>query len=132
MTAAAGAVVASMIVLYFPLRSFRRNRPLLRDEADMSAFRRLASVQMYVSWAALRLTWVPLVIWLVGKFALGALNWWDGLLFVVLPFFVQLAVAAGAVGTAKAVRSTPAADDRLAAERDRVVEVWVNKDFPEW
>jgi len=132
MAAAAGAVVVAMIVLYLPLRSFRRKYPMLRDEADMSAFRRLASLQMYVSLAALYLTWVPLVIWIVGKFVLGQLTWLDGLLFVVLPFVAQFALSAAAIGTARAVRSTPAADERLTAERDRVVDVWVNKNYPEW
>jgi hypothetical protein len=132
MAAAAATVIGSMIACYFRLRSFQGKFPLIRDEADMSAFKRLASTQMYVSWASLWLAWVPLVVWLVGKFVVGVLNWRDGLLFVVLPFFVQLAVAYAGVGTAKAVRRTPATDERLAAERDRVADVWVNKDFPEW
>lgn len=132
MVAAAGAVVAAMIVMYFPLRSFRQKHPVLRSGADVSAFKRLASSQMYVSLGALYLTWVPLVIWLVGKFVLGRLTWLDGLLFVVLPFVVQFALAAAAVGTAEAVRSTPAADEALTAQRDRVADVWVNKKYPEW
>jgi membrane protein required for beta-lactamase induction len=132
MIAAAGTVIALMIVLYFPLRSFRRKHPVLRDEADMSAFKRLASLQMYSALPALYLTRVPLVVWLVGKFALGHLTWLDGLLFVVLPFFVQSAIAAGAIGTAEAVRSTPAANEALTAERDRVVDVWINKKLPQW
>jgi hypothetical protein len=49
-----------------------------------------------------------------------------------VPFFVQFAVAGAAVGIAKAVRTTPAADDKLTAERDRVAHVWVHKAFPEW
>ena len=132
MVAAAGAVILAMIVLYFPLRSFREKYPLLRNENDMLAFKRLASVQMYVSLAALYLAWVPLLIWIVGKFVLGQLTWLDGLLFVILPFVTQFTLAAAAVGTAKAVRSTPAAHETLTAERDRVVNVWVNKNYPEW
>jgi hypothetical protein len=132
MVAAAVAVVVAMVTLYFPLRRFRRTHPILRDDADMAAFRRLVSVQMYVSLAGFYLTWVPLVVWLVGHFVLGQLSWLDGLLFVVLPFAVQLAVSAGMVGTARAVRRTPAADKRLTAERDRVADVWVNNSFPDW
>ena len=132
MVAAAGAVALAMIGLYFPLRSFREKHPEIRGDADMLAFKRLASVQMYVSLAALYLTWVPLLIWIVGKFVLGRLTWLDGLLFVVLPFVIQFALSAVAVGTAEAVRRTPAATDTLTAERDRVVDVWVNKKYPEW
>ena len=132
MIAAAGAVVLAMIGLYFPLRGFREKHPEIRGDADMLAFKRLASVQMYVSLAALYLAWVPLLIWVVGKFVLGRLTWLDGLLFVVLPFVIQFALSAAAIGTAKAVRSTPAATEGLSAERDRVVDVWVNKKYPEW
>ena len=121
-----------MIYLYFPLRSFREKHPEIRGDADMLAYKRLASVQMYVSLAALYLAWVPLLVWIVGKFALGRLTWLDGLLFVVLPFVIQFALSAAAIGTANAVRSTPAATESLSAERDRVVGVWVNKKYPEW
>jgi len=132
MATAAGAVVVAMIVLYFPLRSFRQKYKVLRNEADMLAFKRLASFQMYVSLVALYLTWVPLVLWLVGKFGLGQLTWLDGLLFVILPLVVQFAISAGAIGTARELRCTPAGDENLTAERDRVVDVWVNKKYPEW
>lgn len=132
MAGAVAIVLASVVVLFFQLWSFGRKYPLLRDDADMVAFKRLASTQMYVSWAALWLTWVPLVVWVVGKFVLGVLTWWDGLVFVVLPFVLEFAAAGAAVGTAKAVRRTPAADARLTAEREQVADVWVKKNFPEW
>ena len=132
MIVAAGAVILAMIVLYFPLRSFRAKYPVIRSDVDMLAFKRLASFQMYVSLAALYLTWVPLLIWIVGKFVLGHLTWLDGLLFVILPFVIQFVLSGAAIGTAKAVRSTPAEGPTLTAERDRVVDVWVNKKYPEW
>lgn len=125
-------VVLLMVALYIPLRSFRQKHPVLRNEADMSAFKRLASFQMYGSLTALYLMWAPLVIWLLGKFVVGHLTWMDGFLFVIVPFIVQFAVSGAAIGTAKAVRSTPAANETLTAERDRVVDVWVNKKYPEW
>lgn len=71
MVVAAGTVVVAMVALLFPLWNFRRRHPVLRDDADMAAFKRLASTQMYVSFVALKLTWIPLIVWLVGKFALG-------------------------------------------------------------
>lgn len=39
---------------------------------------------------------------------------------------------AAAVGTANAVRRTPAADAALAAERDRVADVGENRKYPAW
>ena len=132
MVAAAATVVLAIVALYLPLRSFREKYLVIRNEPDMLAFKRLASFQMYVTLAALYLTWVPLLIWIVGKFVLGHLTWLDGLLFVILPFVIQMALSATAIGTANAVRSTPVADEALTAERDRVVDVWVNKLYPEW
>ena len=132
MVAAAATVVLAMVGLYFPLRRFREKYLIIRNESDMLAFKRLASFQMYVTLGTLYLTWVPLLIWIVGKFVLGHLTWLDGLLFVILPFAIQMALSATAIGTANAVRSTPVADEALTAERDRVADVWVNKLYPEW
>ena len=132
MIVVAGAILLAMIVLQFSLWRFRRTHTIVRDQADMTAFKRLASSQMYVSLIALKLTWVPLLVWLVGHFVLRQLTWLDGLLFVAIPFALQFALAAAFVGLARAVRRTPAADEQLTAERDRVADVWVNKDFPEW
>ncbi len=132
MVAAAGAVVLAAVGLHLQLRSFRERYPVISSEADMLVFKRLASFQMYVSLVALYLIWVPLLIWIVGKFVFGQLTWLDGLLFVILPFVTQFALMVAGRGTAKGVRSTPAATESLTAERDRVADVWVNKDFPEW
>jgi len=132
MIIAAAAVLLAMIVLLFALWRFRQKHAILRDQADMAAFKRLASSQMYVSLISLKLTWVPLAIWIVGRFVLRQLTWLDGLLFVAIPFALQIALSAAFVGLARAVRRTPAGDEQLTAERDRVADVWVNKNLPEW
>src|SRR5258705_411466 len=56
MVVPAATVVAAKVVLFFPLRNFRRSRPVLRDESDMTAFKRLASTQMYASYVMFKLT----------------------------------------------------------------------------
>ncbi len=98
----------------------------------MAAFKRLASSQMYVSLISGYLLWIPLITWIFGKFLLGQLTWLDGLLFVVLPFAVQVLISSYMIGAARAVRSTPTTSKALDAERDWVVDVWLNKKLPEW
>jgi membrane protein required for beta-lactamase induction len=132
MTIGAASVLFAMAFCYFQLVAFRTRYQTLRDETDMGAFKRLASMQMYVSLVGLYAAWLPLVVWLLGKFVFGNLSWLDGVLYVLVPFVVQFTLAAASVGTAKAVRRTAAASDAIAAERDRVADVWVNKNLPEW
>jgi hypothetical protein len=132
MIAGAATVLAAMLGCYLQLVHFGKRYPTLSSDADILAFKRLATIQMYISLPGLYLAWLPLVLWLPGKFFLGQLTWLDGMLFVTVPFLAQLGLAAATVGTAKAVRRTPAANDVLAAERDRVADIWVHKNFPEW
>ena len=126
------AIVISLLIgLLFPILAFRKKYPTIRNEGDLLAFKRLASIQMYGSLLALYLLGLPFFVWLAGKFAFGQLTWLDGLLFVILPFAAQVAISMAAIGTVRAVRNTPAEGELLVKERDRVVGVWLNQKFPE-
>ena len=106
--------------------------PRLRDASDMARFKRLASGQMYVAVVFLPLAWVPLIAWAFGIAVAGATNWLDLLLYVVLPLAAVVATSGAMVGLARAVRATPTDGPALAAERDRVADVWVSRRFPDW
>ncbi len=130
---APSAIIFSlMIALTLQLIVFRKRYPVIRDDSDMRAFKRLATVQMYGSLPVIYLAWLPIIVWVVGKFIFGHLTWLDGLLFVILPFAALIAWSFAAIGTADGARETPAESETLTTERDRVVDVWVNKNFPEW
>jgi hypothetical protein len=132
MMISAAAVIATMLVLYVQLGRFQHRRPALHHGDDLTAFKSLAARQMYASLAGLILTWVPLALWVLGKFVFGVLGWLDALLYVILPVLLQFGVAAMTVGRARAVRETPADNPTIKTERDRVVEVWLHRSVPNW
>ena len=132
MVVAAAATLVTMIALFAQARRFSRRVPELRDLGDLNAFKAMASVQMYASFVVIRLAWVPLIIWLIGKFFLRSLTWLDLLLYVALPYVLQLVVAVTTIATLRAVRVTPASDPVLNKERERVVDVWLRQNFPDW
>ena len=126
------AVLAVMLLLHGQLRRFSVSVPELRTPQDVGRFKRLAAGQMYGSLVGLVLTWLPLALWLAGKFWLGQLYWLDVVLFVVLPLVVLVWASGQMLSTARAVRATPATDPAIVAERDRVVDVWLHRNLPNW
>jgi hypothetical protein len=121
--------ILAMVLLYFPLRNFQRTTPKIRTRDDVERLRRLATVQMYGGLLAPILL-IPGVIWFVGKFATDAVHWSDLLLYVFLPYVALFFVAALGIGPAKAVRNTAVDDPVLKSERDRIVDIWLNKKLP--
>jgi hypothetical protein len=96
------------------------------------SIRRLGKFQMYATLLVFALVALPLLVWIYGKFIVGALGWLDLLLYVILPF-VALLILTGVFGApADEVRATPADTPELEKERDHVADVWVSKNFPDW
>jgi hypothetical protein len=124
-------VVAIMLGQYFQLCAFRRNTPEFKTSEDLYRFKRLASIQMYSSLFGLVMMASPLAFWIADMFWFGESAWLD-IVFVIVPFAVECAVAFLVVGKSRAVRSTPTSDPVLASERDQVVEVWLHRALPNW
>ena len=118
--------ILAMIVLYFPLRNFQNATPRIRTRADTERLRRLATQQMYGGLLG-SILWIPPVVWLISVLVTDAVTWGDVLLYVVLPYVVLFIVAAIGIGPAKAVRNTLTDDPTLQAERDRIVNIWLNQ-----
>ncbi len=99
----------------------------------MAHFKRLAKIQMLAALLFLPFIWpwLPFCIWLYGMFFADVLTWLDLLLFVVLPFAAVIVVASTVSGPVERARSL-ATDPSLVAERDRVVDVWLNGKLPDW
>jgi hypothetical protein len=132
MLVAAGATVLIGLALYAQVLRFKRRLPQLRDPGDLEKFKAMASVQMYASFVGIRMAWIPLIIWVIGKFFLRSLTWLDLALYVVLPYVIQTVIAVTTIGAFRAVRATPATDPALNKERERVAEVWLRRNFPDW
>jgi hypothetical protein len=70
--------------------------------------------------------------WMIGWLVVKELGWLDLLLFGVLPIIVSLVIAARGESPARMAKQIPARNASLAAERDRLVAVWINRLFPDW
>jgi hypothetical protein len=123
-------MIIAMLAMYVQLRRFQRRIPVLREPEDLARFQRLASIQMIVAISEPVLFWTPAIVWIVGHFFIGDLNWLDLLLFVIVPFCLLAIVAFSTIGTARAVRATPAASSGLEARRDHIVNIWLNHRLP--
>ncbi len=73
-----------------------------------------------------------IVTWVVGWLVVKELGWLDLLLYGVLPIIVTFVIAAIGESPALMAKSIPASDALLASERDRIVDVWTNRLFPDW
>jgi hypothetical protein len=125
------ATVLMMVLLRPSLKRFQRTVPLIRTPVDLSSLKKLVTVQMYAALIALALMAVPTLVWIYGHFVEGHLGWPDLLLFVFVPIVIWQVVAGKLSGPAKEVRAISAVPE-LQAERDHVVDVWLNRVFPDW
>jgi hypothetical protein len=125
------ATALMMVLLRPALKRFRTNVPLIRTPVDLSSLKKLVTVQMYAALIALALMAVPTLVWIYGHFVEGHLGWLDLLLFVFIPIVIWQVIAGQLSGPAKEVRAISSVPE-LQAERDHVVDVWLNRVFPDW
>jgi hypothetical protein len=123
-----------LVVLTITYHRFRRIVPELRTPEDLQRLRSLAKFQMYVSLLGHPLVTIggPIVIWVVGWLLVKKLGWVDLLVYGVLPMIVPLVIAAMGESPARMAKGIPASEASLASERDRIVDVWINRLFPDW
>jgi hypothetical protein len=123
-----------LVVLTITYHRFRRIVPELRTPEDLQRLRSLAKLQMYLSFLGHPLVTIGgvIVIWVVGWLLVKKLGWLDLLVFGVLPMIVLLIIAAVGESPARMAKGIPASDASLASERDRIVDVWINRLFPDW
>lgn len=122
----------ALLALRAQLIRFQRDVPRLGSADDLRRFKRLAKVQMYGTLLVFALIGLPLLVWGLGKFVGGALDWLDLLLYVILPFAALVLILNYLDAPAEDVRATPADTPEFERERDHVAQVWVDKNFPEW
>jgi hypothetical protein len=134
MVAFPALAVVCMIVLSTTYERFRRSVPELRTPDDLGRLRSLAKLQMYLSLLGHPLVTIGgvIAVWLVGWLIVKELGWLDLLLFGLLPFIVACVIAASGKSPARMAKTIPASDASLASERDRIVDVWINRVLPDW
>lgn len=126
--------IVVMVILTVTYRRFRRAVPELRDADDLRQLRSLAKLQMYLSLAAHPLLTIGgvFVVWLFGWLVVKELGWLDLLLYGIVPVVGAFVVACTGESPAEMAKTIPASNASLAAERDRTVDVWINRLFPDW
>jgi hypothetical protein len=123
-----------MVVLNITCRRFRRIVPELRTPEDLQRLRSLAKLQMYLSLLAHPLLTIGVVVatWVIGRVVFRELGWLDLLLYGVFPILVPFVIAARGESPARMAKRIPAREVSLALERDRIVDVWINRLLPNW
>jgi len=123
-----------MLILTMTYHRFRRIVPELRTREDLRRLRSLAKLQMYLSLVGHPLLTIggPIATWVIGWLVVKKLGLLDLLLYGVLPIVVACVIAAIGESPAKMAKGIPASDASLAAERDHIVDVWINRLFPDW
>lgn len=131
-----GIVVPPVVVIIMQLLVMKAQREFLaviaelRTPADMITFKRIAANNMYLALGAIVLGLLPWIVWIVGV-ATGNLPF-TALVLTFIPSLVMLVIGLQAKELEKRVQTIPAADPAMAAERDRVVDIWLHRPLPEW
>ena len=126
--------VLALLMLTLTYTRFRKRVPALRTEDDIARLRSLATLQMWVSLIAhpvVPLSLVPLC-WILGWLVFRVLGWFDLILYGLLPFAAIIVTVLLGRSPADMCKEMDAASPSLEAERDRIVDVWINKLFPKW
>ena len=132
----AGLLLPPIVVIIMQLAVMRSHReflaaiPELRSAQDMYAFKRLAATNMYLALVVIVLEVLLWGVWIVGVATRNL-----PLISIVLTFIPSVAllvIALQAKQLEQRIQTMPAADPALAAERDRVVDVWLHRPFPNW
>ena len=125
-------IVCLVCAIYFGYSLAKLVDDLLVIECprDLDAFKRAVSWNMYASVAVIGLVIVIACVFAVGLYY-GALYWQE--LFYVLCFGPLFGFAGAKVSKIeRKVRSIPVTNIELEQERDRVIDVWDHKMFPDW
>jgi hypothetical protein len=133
MVALPSTAILIVLVVAITYHRFRRAVPELRTPEDLRRLRSLAKLQMYLSLIGHPVLTIGGVfpVWLFGWLVVGDLGWLDLLLFGVLPIVVLFALALPLKSPAQMSKTMPTSDE-FCAERDHVVDVWINRLLPDW
>ena len=125
-------VVGIGMGLYFwaKLKRFLQTVPVIQTAEDLERFKQIAAGQMYGALVQLVILIGPWIVFGYGLIT-DNLEYWASLCPLV-PY-----IGVGAMGflmkpTERRVQATPAATEQLEAQRDHVVDVWMQKPFPNW
>jgi hypothetical protein len=123
-------IVLIVIVTY---QRFRRVVPEIRTQEDLRRLRSLAKLQMYLAQIG-NPAWTMggvFPVWLLGWLVLGELGWLDLLLLGIVLIIILFAFALIFTSPAQLSKTIPTSEE-LVAERDHVIDVSLNRKWPDW
>jgi archaellum biogenesis protein FlaJ (TadC family) len=125
-----GGVFFIGIALGLDMRRFLARTPALRSAKDLQALRRVVARNMYVVLIlmALAAAWLLLVAVALYQSWLA----WHDLQLILLAGVPLTVVGVWAKSVESRVKSTPAVNETLREERDKVFSVWASRALPDW
>jgi len=102
----------------------------IKSSADIEYLKRIAARQMYAALVQIVVLSLPTITFFFGL-TTHILRGVD-LIFIIVPSLVILAAGKYYKSSETSVWTMPASDPVLAAERDRIVQVWRSKAVPDW
>ena len=112
------------------LQRFAREVPRIESTHHIERLKLVVKEQMYAALAQIGFLAAPAVL-----FGFGLVNGVLGpgdVLYIILPSAVILVLGLSYKSVETRVKSTPAADDELARQRNAIVETWTKKALPDW
>lgn len=132
------AIVASHVLMlwvtvfmWLRLRRFLTATTRIESDDDLMSYKSLVGSQMKLTLAGFILLAAPWAIWLIGRFVLGAVSWFD-LIWVAIPWFANIAVILLLAVPANEAKQLGAANAEIKQKVDQIVETWRNKLLPDW
>lgn len=98
---------------------------------DLEAFKTLAKTNMYGAWVAMVVAGLPIALFVYGLMR-GLLGGSPARFLLMLPMSVVLLFTKKMKQNEQLAQNLPVTDPILKKERDRVVDVWMHKAFPDW
>lgn len=125
-------VMGVLLQIYFShqIRCFLRETRALESAGDLDRFKGVAAIQMYAALVLLPILMAPLALYIYGLWS-GELPPSD-LVFLLVPSLALIVAGQAGKRVERRMHEMPIADEELGRERDRVVDVWLHKPFPDW
>ncbi len=126
-------VIGLMLCVYFGghLRRFLKETPQIKSPKDIERFEQLVKGQMYAALAQIVILSIPILVFAYGLF-IKLLKPNTDILYMLAPSLIVLAAGMILKKTEHTVQHIPTANDELAKERDRIVEIWQHQALPNW
>jgi hypothetical protein len=124
------ACIIMQLVVRQSHANFIAASPELRTPEDLEAFKRIAATNMYAALVVIVLQGVLWLVWITGVLTRNLPL--SSIFLTMIPFLGMLAAGLASRPLETRVQTLPVADPGLAAERDRIVEIWKHQPLPNW